>query len=672
MASIKKTPSHRAHLSRNGHDLSYRTMFTSTCGQLLPVLYDFLSPGESIRINSNLFTRTQPLKTPAFIRVTEHIDYFFVPMCQINEYFGNSFYGIDDTTNPNNFVSSTQRNPSLSPSLSFGRIYEKLFNQSTKVTSTGNNYTLYDNYSTDEFGASRIANFLRLCSHLGYSEHVTTGLKSATTTSGSTQGLGVGFDLFAAYQKIYMDYYRNTQWTQNNPYAYSLTYYYKYGSYGNALDQLGEGTFGGLFKLRYSPLKKDFFTNVLPSPLMSVVGDVNSYLSGSAPYSNSGGFNSYVLSSWGINPQYLAEQYKQVSSDSSDRIEAYNSGQYGAFEENNSNISPFADTVDTSLRSTYSADPFAPVGSYPTPAVTASVIRTMFAIDKMKSITRRAKFHYDAQTLAHFGFSVPKGISNEVYYLGSHSSPLSIGEIAATATTGSGTDSSVLGELAGRGIGSSGKQKTIKFTAPSHGILMAIYRSVPDIDYSCYSVDRLITNFLNPNFLYHPEYDRLGMQPLYLWQFYYRNQFFNNDELLVNGDADPYYTSFFGWQYRYSEYKMKYNQVHGAFNYSLRDWVSTRNGTWFEDNSITNPTIDGTYFYCPPTLYDNVFALGFLSGKDSSGRLPWGISSKVGSSPSLVDTAVISPVFQNDNLLHSIDFKYYKVSTMSTYGLPNL
>ena len=65
MPNILKSPKSRARLGRHGHDLSRRVLFTSSCGQLLPVLHDILSPGESVRINETLFTRTQPLKTAA-------------------------------------------------------------------------------------------------------------------------------------------------------------------------------------------------------------------------------------------------------------------------------------------------------------------------------------------------------------------------------------------------------------------------------------------------------------------------------------------------------------------------------------------------------------------------------------------------------------------------------
>ena len=51
MPSILKTPSHSAKLGRHGHDMSRRLLFTSSFGHLLPVMFDYLSPGDKIRIN---------------------------------------------------------------------------------------------------------------------------------------------------------------------------------------------------------------------------------------------------------------------------------------------------------------------------------------------------------------------------------------------------------------------------------------------------------------------------------------------------------------------------------------------------------------------------------------------------------------------------------------------
>ena len=99
--SILKKPTARATLRHYGHNMSFRRSFTATTGMLLPVMWDYLNPNETIRINESMFFRTQPLKTAAFARATLHCYYFFVPICQLNPYFEQAFYGISDMVNSN-------------------------------------------------------------------------------------------------------------------------------------------------------------------------------------------------------------------------------------------------------------------------------------------------------------------------------------------------------------------------------------------------------------------------------------------------------------------------------------------------------------------------------------------------------------------------------------------
>ena len=84
MASILKQPSYQNNDSKSGFDLSHRNAFSSSVGQLLPVYCDELYPGDHVIISADMFTRTEPLNKAAFTRVTEHIDYFFVPFPPIS------------------------------------------------------------------------------------------------------------------------------------------------------------------------------------------------------------------------------------------------------------------------------------------------------------------------------------------------------------------------------------------------------------------------------------------------------------------------------------------------------------------------------------------------------------------------------------------------------------
>ena len=73
------------HPRRSGFDLSNRVCFTSKAGELLPVFWDIVYPGDSFKIKTQLFTRTQPLNTAAYTRIREYLDFYFVPLRLINK-----------------------------------------------------------------------------------------------------------------------------------------------------------------------------------------------------------------------------------------------------------------------------------------------------------------------------------------------------------------------------------------------------------------------------------------------------------------------------------------------------------------------------------------------------------------------------------------------------------
>ena len=673
MASILQRPSHRAQLSRYGHDLSRRVTFTSSIGQLLPVLTDYLSPGDKISLNERLFTRTQPLKTCAFVRINEHVEYFFVPLCHLDPYWNNAFFGINDFNNSNDVNSSSEGagysgKPGTPAAANFASCLVSDFMNKLIVNPFGSNVDVkvydfesspgagtvlqtVDYYTTyDEYGIPRLYNFFRLASMLGYSESLTNSIFFSKASGGSAilaqNNPRVNLYRFAAYQKIFSDYYRLSDWQPNDVYSYNFgwlnkqditkldlyfqTFYYNYS--------LANTGYYQLFKLRYRPLKKDYFTSVLPSPYFNPQNSPNGYGNGIQ------------------NPQYLAGN-----------LQSYILSQYGVQLQQSPSLgdnAPFSATSDSKLSlSTSSTDILmSNVVSGSNTYNTIQQHRLMYAYEQMVSITQRAGKHYDDQVLAHFGFKVPQGISNEVYFLGGHTSKLMIGEVVATAAGASGTgNSSSLGEISGRGVGSSGNNRNITFTAPCHGLLMAIYSAAPEIDYKAMGIE--YQNVLNNVNQYpRPEFDNIGMQPL--WQFE------SNLSYLSYLNTSVY----IGWQYRYSAFKLAYDSVHGAFNYTLNDW--TMSYTFGTAGYTTSPVYD---FYCSPTLLDNVFSLSFappvFSESGKSGIL-LGYSSDAGtpegSDPTLKTTFNNSVVYERDPLLHTLDISYKKTSWMSTYGLPNL
>lgn len=666
--------------------MSRRVLFTSSVGHLLPVLFDYLSPGDKAVLNEQLYTRTAPLTSPAFCRIKEHVEYFFVPMEQINSFFGQAFYGISDVRSSALLENEKYSSASSLPILSFGSSIDDLISDIFTVigahsgvkfsVSNDGNVNWKANVGDlcyDMFGIPVIFNTLRLLDMLGYGHNF---FNQSSTAQG--QGTGTRFlniDAFAVYQKIYYDYYRNSQFEGNNVFAYNYDFAMrdglKFSDYLSARSfPLGVGGYvTSMLSLRYRPLKKDFFTNVLSSPLFALRPsssvNPNSY-NINTPASNS--INSYLLSAYGVQLQ---------NPGITDSTLANNAGV--SSNSNSGVVTPFS-TVLT--------------GEYTIPSV--QTLRLAYAYDKMMSITQRAGKHYDDQTLAHFGVKVPQGISGECYFLGGHTSDLNIAEVVATAAGNNEGNTSSLGELAGRGYGASNRNKDIKFTAPCHGYIMAIYSACPEISYSSFGLNRLHT-YCSINDFPHPEFDNIGMQPLWLYQI--------NNSSYYNGDGD--YTpvnaaKFYGWQYRWSELKMSYDVTSTGFVETLQNWaVNYLPGKYSSFGYYDGSTYQrrNNYlanFYCSPDILDNIFALSYspvgwwnddvVNESDSVTLSDFYLRNFTGSPipATSVNSAFLeqdhrpgvlwddSIVYSRDPLYHSIDFKYYKTSWMSTYGLPSL
>lgn len=681
MPSILKTPSHSARLGRHGHDLSRRLLFTSSVGHLLPVLFDYLSPGDKVRLNEQLYTRTAPLTSPAFCRIKEHVEYFFVPMEQINSYFGQAFYGISDLHSSALLPGTNLSDNNSLPPTSFGAtidqlVFQLMITQSSSpgkiqfTCSSDGNVTWYasvGDLSYDMFGIPSIFNFIRLLDMLGYGHNF---FNQSSTAQGQGNGLRyVNLDAFFVYQKIYYDYYRNSQFEGNSIFNYNYDHPLRDGlelDESGCADSVPVGVAdykSTVFTLRYRPLKKDFFTNVLASPLYALnpTAEVNpnSYNNNVQASNN---INSYILSAYGVQLQNIGFSDDSLISN------------FGVTSDSNSGV-----------RTVLSGN-----------VVSVQQLRLAYAYDKMMSITQRAGKHYDDQTLAHFGVKVPQGVSGECYFLGGHTSDLNIAEVVATAAGSQGENTSSLGELAGRGYGASNRNKDIKFTAPCHGYLMAIYSACPEISYSSFGLNRLHT-YCSINDFPHPEFDNIGMQPLWTYQI--------NNSSYYNGDGD--YTplnaaNFYGWQYRWSELKMSYDITSTGFVDTLQNWAVNYlpgkyssfgyyNGTTYQrrNNYIAN-------FYCSPDLLDNIFALNYspvnwwsgdvINSTDRVDLSDFYLRNFTGEDINItpVDSTFLAQehrpgvlwddsfVYSRDPLYHSIDFKYYKTSWMSTYGLPSL
>lgn len=79
MANIMSMKTINNRPSRNGFDLSSKRNFTAKAGELLPVWWQEVIPGDVFDIDLSAFARTMPLNTSAFARVKQYYDFYFVP-----------------------------------------------------------------------------------------------------------------------------------------------------------------------------------------------------------------------------------------------------------------------------------------------------------------------------------------------------------------------------------------------------------------------------------------------------------------------------------------------------------------------------------------------------------------------------------------------------------------
>ena len=583
MQSVNQNPQFRANRKYYGHDLSQHIEFTSSVGHMLPVFYDVVNPGEKYNIQTYLKSRTQPLAANTFTKIDEYIEWFFVPMQQIYKPFGNWYYGVQDFDSTM-FKGETQSgvySPSMSVKLPF-------FN------SLCINY-LWQIYKSESFRTLKneqwYAGFVRLAEHLGIAD-----LETLDYVDGIDDAYySITPILFCAYQKIWMDYFRDSNRIENDPRSYNLDQFYQSDMSMHEYYDLSD--FRQMFEMRYRPLKKDFFTNVFPSPL----------------------FNDSMVG---------GQQFLQQRETTLERVNQWltSISEVKVLNQSGSEADPPTNTAIGDV------DQVVHLSN-----MNRANIETLFATDKLLEITRRAGKHYDAQTLAHFGAEVPDTIEGKAHFLGRHTQEIVIGDVVSTADTSSGADGMPLGEIAGKGY-SAETSKDIKFTAPCHGILMGIYSAAPKQEYYQEYLDKL-NCLINKEDWYVPEFDNLGMQPLFGYQTELAQDVASNAKIL-------------GWQYRYMEFKQKVNRIITGLKYSQKHWTA----------GIPSKLASGTkaeQYYVSPGALDNAMLYGYNFGFKTGEQ-----------EAQLVETS--SELYQSDPLIHDLKIDVKKASTMSTYGLMEL
>ena len=603
MANINSNPTAKANLSYHDFPMHQHLEFTSPPAQLLPVYYDLLDPGDKIHGDLYLKTRTQPLESSAMARLKEHVQWFFVPIHQIYKPFNGFYNGVQDLDSSlYNLLDSTgqYKISSKFPFLRNNVWYQFIWDIMTAL----NEKTLK--------GEQLYVEMVRLMEHFGISDRLNDRAPNDLTELSNLQSAFSFTPLLAcAYQKIFMDWFRDGDYIANDPDCYNLDKFALAAAEGNMYNAVTESelfaSLKKMFQMRYAPIRKDFWTNIYPSPLFGP------NQASSQNFNHASGYDSTLVK---VN-QWL------TNLGSVDLIDV--DGDTGLSGP------PMASVVDnlSDLRDLNQPN-----------------IRTMFAVDKLLEVTRRAGKHYDAQTLAHFGVSVPETIEGQCMRIGRHEQDILIGDVVSTSNTSTGDPDvgSPLGEIAGKGYSAQGSNN-IDFTAPCHGVLMAIYWCEPVIDYYQQGLDKLNALIEKSDF-FVPEFDNLGMQPLFRYQGYVASgnvSGYGDDESAILN------TGILGWQYRYSEFKQKFNRIITGMKYTQKHWTVGK-------ESGSAAATSASSFYHDPACLNSVMVADYLKGYDETGAV----------------VRQSSAIYDRDPLIHEMQFAITKASKKSVYGLMQL
>lgn len=562
MADIKNRP------SRNGFDLSFKKNFSAKAGELLPVMCKVVVPGDSININLKSFTRTQPLNTSAFARMREYFDFYFVPFDQLWNKFGTVItqmnQNVQHASGPN--YEDNLELSGLLPYLSCQQIADY-------VNQISNNA----NYKNNAFGFNRGYLTVKLLQYLGYGDFTAYLTKDSTWSSKPMlQNLNMSVFPLMAYQKIYADFYRYSQWETTNPSTFNCDYVKGTADLNLNISSYSQSADINYFDVRYCNYMKDLFHGVLPQAQFGSEAVV--------PITGGVGNNIPVSP---INSQSIPTFSNGESAGSFDVKFDTTSG---AFQTSSSDDTYTLGWKDPQLQVEVSN-------------LTLSILALRQAefLQKWKEVAAAGEQDYKSQIQKHWGVSVSDYLSHQARYLGGCATSLDINPVVNNNITGdNAADIAGLGTFSGNG--------SIHFESKAeYGIIMCIYHVLPIVDYIGSGVEHHCTLTDATSFPI-PEMDKVGMELVPMARMM-------NPNTTVPGVND---TTFLGYAPRYIDWKTSVDRSVGAFSSTLRTWCLPADdnllraavSTGFPDTSdVKSESVGAGFFKVNPSVVDPLFAV---------------------------------------------------------------
>ena len=476
----------------NTFDLSHDRKFSGKIGELMPISVMEVVPGDKFNIKATNMTRFAPLITPIMHKASVYCHFFFVPNRILWPNWENFISGGEDGLADPTF-------PTVDLSI------------------------------PTQYGVQTLADYLGL----------PTG----------NQLTDVSALPFAAYQKIYQDYYRDENLITKTDVSVS------------------DGTQSAIDTIELASMKKrawqhDYFTSALPWTQRGPEATIP--LGSTAPIQYvSGGDNIFKETNTGA----------VISSATFDGVSALNTNAGGRLQASLPSNNVLSLDNSLSLEADLST------------ATASSIndLRRAFRLQEWLERNARGGARYIEIITAHFGVRSSDARLQRPEFLGGSSTPITISEVLQTSANAS--EPTPQGNMAGHGV-SVGSSNYVSYRAEEHGYIIGIMSVMPKTAYQ-QGVPKHWKK-LDKFDYYWPSFANIGEQPIYNEELYHEN---------TSRDQEV-----FGYTPRYAEYKYIPSTVHGTFRTSLNFWHM---GRIFD--ATDKPVLNADFIECDATEVDRVF-----------------------------------------------------------------
>lgn len=607
-------------VNRNAFDLSHRHMFTAQVGELLPVFTQWVNPNETFKIGYSGKTRTAALNTDAFTRIRENVQYFFVPFQSLWKYFEQQVNNLtkgDAGQNISKFAGSPADPSKITTSLPYisyvdlgswlqlmlehsadaiDAYFKSIGNSNITNVATSEKFLSFCDSSSvyrDVFVCEgyRLCRAAKLLMALGYGNFSTAvqydifasafqyahmsayswtldGFKKSDyylnftkyESSSLLNSPNLSILPLLAYHKICNDHYRNEKWQPFESWTCNIDYLAPDHNM-NAKQFYSESLFTSLqtsiLDLENSNLPIDYFTSVLPraqygdeSAVSIGFNESDAHLTW---YGGAAKTKGFLFGDSGTATQdYLRKSNGTPGFDST-------VSQYVADVISNSG------TTVHGVHGDLTAD-----GS-----LKISALRSATALQKYKEIQNSNDPDFASQVLAHFGIK-PNTDSRVSVFIGGDDKTLSINPQVNTNFVDGGEP-----EIKAIGIGD--LSAGCKFTASTYGMIIGIYRAIPQLDFSHSGIDRNLFKTDATDFPI-PELDSIGMQTQFRCELSapILGICQHLAPTIVQGTTIDMAKTY-GYAPRYAELKSARDYFEGGFCGTYQTWV-----TGYDDKFLSN------------------------------------------------------------------------------------